>query len=607
MGSMAQLRRRWISRIRWDLMLIVAIALTSLLMMPGCAQRSDAERPSQLVLSVLQDPATYNYALNQEFPSIFLFCFRGLTKEDGTTGEVKPDLAESWELSPDQRRITFTLRDGLKWSDGAPLTAEDVVFTFQEVIFNEKIPAEAREGLRIGPQAQLPQVRQLDARRVEFTLPEPFAPFLRAAAGPPTNIVILPKHVLAESVRTLDSEGNPLFLSTWGTDTDPKNVIVNGPYQVESYAPGERMIFRRNPYYWERDDLGRSLPRIDRIVWQIMDSTDTQLLSFRSGDLDAMGDSRPMRPEYFSLLKREEERGKFNVMVGGPWSGTTFMAFNLNTAKDSQGRSLVDPIKSRWFNTKEFRQAVAHAINRPRMINNIYRGISEVQDSPVSVQSPYYLSPEEGLPTYDFDLDKARQLLLSAGFQYNAAGQLLDAEGNRVRFTLLTNAGNKIREALGSQISNDLSQIGIQVDFTPISFNTLITRLTNTRDWDAHMIGFTGSIDPHSGANLWTSAGGSHLFNLGPQPGGDAIQGWQPSEWERQIDRLFNAGARELDDERRKEIYGEFQQIVQDQLPVIHLVHEIALMAVRDRVRGLKYSGLPSWGLWNIQELSVDP
>jgi peptide/nickel transport system substrate-binding protein len=566
---------------------------------------TDAAELSQLVLSTLQDPKTFNPALNQEFPNIFMFTSRGLTYEDGVTGEVLPELAESWQFLDQNRRLVFTLRSGLRWSDGQPLTAADVVFTYRDVVFNEKIPVDDRDGFRIGDQGVLPQVRQLDDRRVEFLLPEPFAPILRSTAAGATGVGILPKHALQTAIQTLDSKGNPKFLSTWGTDTPLQTLVVNGPYQVEQYVPAERIVFRRNPYYWQRDPQGKALPHVDRIVWQIVESTDTQLLQFRSGTLDVIGDARPLRPEYFSLLKREERRGKFHLSVGGPWSGTTFISFNLNRAKNAQGRPFVDPIKSRWFNTLAFRQAIAHAINRPRMINNIYRGISQPQDSPISVQSPYYLSPQQGLKQYSYDLEQAKQLLQSDGFQYNADGQLLDAEGNRVRFTLNTNAGNQLREALGAQIKTDLSQIGIQVDFNPIAFGTLISKLTNTRDWDCALIGFTGGIEPHAGANLWKSQGGFHLFNLGPQPGQPKMIDWAASDWEQDIDRLFKAGARELDESKRRMIYADYQRIVQEQLPVIHLVHEIALMAVRDRVQGLKYSGLATWGLWNIQELSA--
>lgn len=335
-----------------------------------------------------------------------------------------------------------------------------------------------------------------------------------------------------------------------------------------------------------------------------MESTDTQLLTFRSGDLDVMGDVRPLRPEYFSLLKREEQRRNFQVFNGGPWSGTTYMTFNLNQARDGKNRPLVDPMKSRWFNTLAFRQAVAYAIDRPKMNNNLFRGLGVIQNSPVSVQSPYYLSPEAGLQVYDYNLERARELLLGAGFKYNAKNQLLDAAGNQVRFTFLTNAGNKIREAIGAQIKEDLAKVGMQVDYNPIAFNTLLDKI-NRRDWDCHLIGFTGGVEPHNAANLWTSSGGLHTFNLGPQPGQPPLSGWSVSDWERSIDRLYTAGARELNEAKRQAIYAEFQQIVQAQLPVIHLVNETALVVVRDRIQGLKYSGLPTWGLWNVHELRI--
>ncbi|MGK7900565.1 MAG: ABC transporter substrate-binding protein [Hormoscilla sp.] len=579
----------------------IALIIITQVSIVSCTPR-EIPRTSQLVLATLSDPKTFNPALNQEFPNIFIFAFEGLTRENGITGEIEPALAESWEISPDKKRVVFTLRKGLKWSDGQPLTADDVVFTYKEVVFNPDIPTDAKDPLRIGEKRSFPTVRKLgDPRLIEFTLPEPFAPFLRA-----TGVSILPAHVLRKSVRSLDAEGNPQFTSTWHTGTKPSEIVVNGPYKIESYNASERVIFTRNPYYWRQDAEGNQLPYIDRIVWQMVESTETQLLQFRSGALDIMGDARPLRPEYFSLLKREEKRGKFTIKIGGPSSSTTFMAFNLNQAKNARGEAFVDPVKSRWFNSKEFRQAVAYALDRTSMVNNTFRGIGVLENSPVSVQSPYFLSPEAGLKVYEYNRQKAQELLTSAGFYYDKQGLLLDSQGNQVRFTLLTNAGNKVREAIGVQVKQDLSKIGIQVDFRPIAFSTLVSKLTNSRDWEAHIIGFTGGVEPHNSANLWTSSGGSHLFNQGPQAGETSIQAWQVSDWEREIDRLFVQGAQELDEEKRKMIYGEFQQVVQEQVPMIFLVKEVAMMAVRDRVTGLKYSGLPSWGLWNIYEVKID-
>ncbi|KAM3111228.1 ABC transporter substrate-binding protein [Phormidesmis sp. 146-33] len=592
-------------RFRRGLCVIWAIAV--LWTIGGCSStdlRSQAAQGTQLVLSTLNDPKTFNPALIQEFPNISLFCFEGLTQEDGVTGKIKPALAESWTISTDRKHVIFKLREGLKWSDGRPLTADDVVFTF-ETIFDPKIPTDWKDALKIGVKGEFPTVRKLDNLRVDFTLPEPFAPLLSVTTGAPDNVVILPKHILGETVKAIGKDGNPKFLSTWGTDTDPTKLVVNGAYQMESFTGGQRLVYRRNPYYWRKDEQGTQLPYVDRIIWQFVENVDTQLLRFRSGDLDAMGDARPLRPEYFSLLKREEKRGSFEVKNGGAWSGTLYMAFNLNKARDQKGKPVVDPIKSAWFNTLAFRQAVAYGIDRDRINNNIFRGLGTIQNSPITVQSPFFLSPKEGLKVYNYNPDKSRELLKGAGFKYNAQGQLIDAEGNRVRFTFNTNAGNKVREAIGAQVKQDLSKIGIQVDFNPINFNTLTDKISSTRDWEVHMIGFTGGVEPHGSANLWMSGGGSHSFNLKQQPGQSPIQGWEANDWEKEIDRLFITGARELDFEKRKQIYAQFQKIVQEQLPVIHLVNDSALMVVRDRVQGLKYSGLPSWGLWNIEELRI--
>ncbi|NJN23951.1 MAG: ABC transporter substrate-binding protein, partial [Acaryochloridaceae cyanobacterium RL_2_7] len=556
-------------------LLLGAIALLIVPTLWACQPEWKAKRRNQLVLSTLSDPKTFNYALNQEFPNIFLFTYEGLTRQDGTTGEILPALAESWEVSADRTQITFTLRPNLKWSDGHPLTADDVVFTYRDIIFNPEIPTDASDSLRIGIERQFPTIKKLDSRRVQFTTPEPFSPFLRTTVGPPDGVAILPKHRLEESIKTKGSDGNSTFISTWGTDTPPQDIIGNGPYVMERYDVGQRVVFRRNPHYWRRDDEGTQLPYIDRIIWQVIENTDTQLLSFRSQDLDVMGDSRPLRPEYYSLLKSEEDLFGHRLLVGGPWSGTTFLAFNLNQGLSPKGEPLVNPIKSKWFRDRRFRQAIAHSIDRGKMVNNLFQGLGVIQNSPISVQSPYFRSPEQGLKTYDYSPEKAKQLFEAAGFQYDAEAKLKDADGKPVQFSVLTNSGNKLREAIGAQIKEDLRKVGVQVDFTPIAFNTLVNKITVTRDWETHIIGFTGGIEPHSGANLWTSNGGSHLFNLAEQPGQPPLKGWQRSDWEHRIDDLFVQGAQTFEEEKRHEIYGEFQQIVQEQVPMIYLVNEM--------------------------------
>ncbi|MBD2501070.1 ABC transporter substrate-binding protein [Anabaena azotica] len=579
----------------WILIILAAFTAVTLAACNPSNFRSSAAQIPQLVTSILSDPKTFNYPLSSEVPNVFGLIYEGLITENYDTGGVDPALAESWEISDDKLKIVFTLREGLKWSDGQPLTVDDVVFTYNDIYLNPAIPTDIRDIMRIGESRKLPTVRKVDNRRVEFAIPEPFAPFLRSVTG----AAILPAHALRESVTTKDAEGKPKFLQKWGVDTPPEQIIVNGLYKIERYDTSERVVFRRNPYYWRKGPKGEAQPYIEKLVWQIVESTDTSLLQFRSGGLDSIAVS----PDYFSLLKVQEKQGNFKIYNGGPATGTTFVLFNLNKGSRN-GKPLVDPVKSRWFNTVEFRQAVAYAIDRQTMINNIYRGLGQPQDSPISVQSPYYLSPKEGLKVYDYNLEKAKQLLLKAGFKYNAQNQLLDSEGNRVRFTLLTNAGNKIREAIGSQIKQDLSKIGMQVDFTPLAWNTYTDKLANTLDWEASMLGFTGGLEPNDGANVWNPEGGLHMFNQKPQAGQKPIEGWEVAPWEARIGELYIQAARELDESKRKAIYAETQKITQENLPFIYLVNQYALSAVRDRFENIRFSALGG-AFWNLYEIKI--
>jgi len=580
-------------------LLTVFLALITAIALSGCNPTyfaTAADRTPRLVQSSLSDPNSFNFPLGQGSANVFGLIYEGLVGQNGVTGEIEPALAESWEISEDKQRIVFTMREGLKWSDGEPLTVDDVVFTYNDIYLNEKIPTDIRDILKIGEERALPTVRKLDSRRVEFTVPQPFAPFLRNTGFP-----ILPAHALREAVNTYDSQGNPKFLSTWGTDTDPAKIICNGPYTLESYVPSQRVTFRRNPYFWRQDDRGNSQPYIERVAWEIVESTDNSFLQFRSGGLDSLSVS----PEYFSLLKQEEDRGKFTIYLGGPTLTTTFLVFNLNQAKNQSGEPFVDPVKSRWFNTKEFRQAVAYAIDRQKMINNVYRGLGEPQISPIYKQSPYYIGAEQGLKVYDYDPEKAKQLLRSAVFKYNQQGELFDPEGNRVRFTVMTNAGNKLREAIGVQIQQDLGKIGMQVDFTAISFNTLIDKVYSQRNWESYIGGIGGGgVEPNAGANLWLTEGGLHTFNMGPQEGQPPIDGWTVSDWELEIERLYIKGAGELDEAKRKEIYAQTQRITQENLPFIYLVNPLSMTAVRDRIQPIKYSALGG-AFWNIHELQI--
>ncbi|MEG3860236.1 ABC transporter substrate-binding protein [Microcoleus sp. herbarium12] len=581
------------SKRRWLAIVLAAIAAVSL---SACSLARSTNLANRLVVPTPSGPATFNYPLNQSAYSIFGYMYEGLINENGLTSKLEPGLAESWEVSKDGKKIVFNLREGLKWSDGEPMTTDDIIFSYEKIYFNDKIPSGLKDTLRVGMSRQFPKVKKIDSRRVEFSVPEPFAPFIRYAGGIP----ILPAHILQEAATNTEADGKPKFLNTWGTDTEPKKIVGNGQYRMLSYTPNQRVVLERNPYFWRKDAQGNSQPYLQQIVWQIIENTDTQLLNFRSGDLDTLD----VQPEVFPLLKREEKRGKYTIFNGGPDTGSVFMCFNLNKGRNAQNQPFVDPVKSRWFANKEFRQAIAYGINRDSMTNNIYRGLGAPLHSPIPPQSPFYLSPEQGLKTYSYDPQKSKELLLSAGFKYNSNGELLDAEGNKVRFTLLMAAGKKVREQMGTQIKQDLGKLGMEIDTQFLSFNTYVEKLRLSKNWDTYLGGFTGGLEPHSGYNIWSVKGTLHSFNQGPQAGEPPIKGWEVYDWEQKIDDLYVKASQELDEAKRKELYGETQKIIAEQVPFIYMVNPLTFEAVRDRISGIRYSAIGG-AFWNLYELKI--
>lgn len=573
--------------------MLVALSLIPLTACNPTSLLANPDTPPQLVEAILSDPKTFNtvIATDATSSSVGGMMFNGLVSKNPLTGEIEPALAESWEFSADKLQIVFTLRPNLKWSDGKPLTADDVDFTYNQLYFNPEIPASSRDIFQIGISKSLPTVRKLNQLQIEFTLPEPFAPFLEVAAAE-----ILPAHILQATVEQKDQDGNLKFLSTWTVDTPAAKIVANGAYKLKSYKTSQRVIFEANPYYWQKQVTNQDLPYIKRVIWEIIESTDTFLVQFRSGGLDSIS----VTPESFSLLKKEEQKGDFTIYNGGPDYGTNYLSFNLNTGKRN-GKPLIEPKKSRWFNNLKFRQAVAYAINRPRMVKNIYRGLGQPQHSFISVQSPF---ADQNLPGYDYNPEKAKQLLIEAGFKYNQQNQLFDAEGNRVKFTLNTNSGNKIRETMGNQVEEDLQAIGIDVNFKTINFNVLIGQLSGSLDWECIILGLTGGNEPNNGANVWFTDGNLHMFNQKPAPGQQPIEGRTVAEWEQEIDRLFVEGARELDESKRKAIYIEIQRIVSENVPFIYLVNPKALGAVRNKIAGIQYSALGG-AFWNLEELKI--
>jgi len=598
---MSKYHKRQTSK-QFQVMLLLVMTAVCAIFIIGCTPLNNSlvnpkvSKSDRIVSFIVQDPKTLNPLLvtDATSSSVLSLVFDSLLRTNGLTAELEPGLAESWQVSPNGLEVIFTMRENLKWSDGKPLTVDDVIFTFN-LIFDERIPTSSRDVLRIGKKQQLPKLEKLGDRQIKFTTAEPFAPFVRYMGG----TSILPKHILESTLKETDTSGKPKFLETWSIKTPLNEIVGSGSYILSEYRPGERFIYKRNPYYWNQPQ-----PFIKNVVLQILDSSDTALLKFRSRELDIF--DLGARVKDFQLLKSAEERDNFKIYNGGTATGQLFMMFNLNQGRDAKtNQPFVDSIKSKWFNDVNFRRAIAHAIDRKTMVTNLYVGLGEEQNSPISVPSPYYLSPKKGLKVYEYNTEKAKKILTEAGYRYNSQNQLLDAQGNQVRFTLLTNAGsNPVRGQVGSQIKNNLEKIGIVVDFTGIDFNILINKLDDSKQWDAIVMGFTGGIEPHGSINMWSATGNLHMFNKGADKGQPPIPGFKISEWEKQIEDYMIVASQQTNENERKAVYAQFQQLVQDQLPLIHLVTPLSLSAVRDRIQGVKFSPIGG-ALWNLDELKL--
>jgi peptide/nickel transport system substrate-binding protein len=506
---------------------------------------------------LLGDPKTLNPALAQETSSTAVLSdlFSGLTRLNLKTMEYEPDLAESILALEDGKRYVVKLRKDVKWSDGEPFTAEDVVFTYRDVYLNKNIPNSTADMLRgvLREEKDVENfVRAIDPYTLEFNLPKPFAPFLGILASP-----ILPKHKLEKFVK----EGT--FMQAWNVSTNPEEIVGTGPYKLKRYIKGQLVEYEANPYYYRKDEEGKKLPYIKRRVAYIVQDPDTALLMFSTGKADYHG----IRPTDLMTVVRLKGVSLFDL---GPTPSTTFLVFNQNPQAD------IPKHKLRWFQNSQFRRAISMAIDRSGISLLVYNGLAQPLYGPITpANRPYYY---EGLfPEIPYDLKTARKLLEELGFSdRNKDGWLEDPEGNTLEIILLTNAENKERQAIGNMIKEDLEKLGIKVVFNPIDFNALVRRLTTPPyQWEAVIIGLTGSLDPHFGRNVWHSSGTLHMWN--PR------QKTPATAWEKEVDELFDRASSVLNREERIGLYRQAYRIIVREQPLIFLATPKSMVGARDK------------------------
>ena len=537
----------------------------------------------ELIASTIgEGPKTFNPFNSKDNTSSTMagVMFDGLLTTNPVTGQPSPKLAKSYEISPDGKTYTIHLRRGIKWSDGKPITADDVVFTWRDIIFAGLGDTSTRDSLVIDD--KLPTVRKIDDYTVEFTTPKPYAPFIRMLSAS-----IAPKHYFLSAVKG----GAETFDRFLGTTTPPKDIVVSGAFKLKEYVPAQRVVFERNPNYYEINKEKQKLPYLDRFIYLIVGDLNNEVLKFEAKELDVISLQGSKVARYKSL----EAHSDFKLYNLGPATGTMYLSMNLNNRKGKNGKFYVNPTKQKWFQDLNFRQAVDYAIDRKNMVFNIANGIGEPLFTPESLNSIYL---NKNIKPYSRNLEKSRELLKKSGF-YTKKGKLYDKDGNRVEFDLYTNAGNTEREAIGVMVKQDLEDLGMKVNFKPIEFNSLVNKLVSTFDWDMVIMGLTGSpLEPNGGKNVWLSDGRLHMFNMRlPDEGKDKIL-----PWEKELDECFTKGALATKFEDRKKSYDKYQEIVYLQKPFIYIYSPVIIVAIRDKFKNIYPSGLNGI-IYNIEEI----
>lgn len=509
--------------------------------------------------------------------------YDGLITSDPITGQPVPKLAKSFSISQDGKTYIINLRHGIKWSDGKPITADDVVFTWKDIIFAGLGDTSTRDSIVIDD--KLPTVRKIDNYTVEFVTPKPFAPFIRMLSTP-----IAPKHVFMPATKN----GNTYFDSFLSTNTKPKDFVISGAFKLKEYVPAQRVVFERNPNYYEINTKQQKLPYLDKLVYLIVGDLNNEVLKFEAKELDVISLQGSKVARYKSL----EPHSDFKLYNLGSDTGTMYLSMNLNNRKDSKGKYYVNQDKQTWFQDLNFRTAVDYAIDRKNMVLNIANGIATPLFTPESLNSIYL---NKNLKPYDKDLNKSKELLKKSGFYLDKKGKLFDKHGHRVEFDLYTNAGNTEREAIGVMVKQDLEDLGMKVNFKPIEFNSLVNKLVSTYDWDMVIMGLTGSpLEPNGGKNVWLSDGRLHMFNQRtPQEGKAKIL-----PWEKELDYLYTQGALATKFGDRKKYYDKYQEIVYKEKPMIYIYSPIRIVALRNKFKNIYPSSL-SGITHNIEEIYI--
>src|SRR5271166_3433289 len=372
-----------------------------------------------LVVLERAEPKTLNPVTALDAPSrdVIRRMMADLVTINRRTFETEPSLAKAWTVSKDGRDFVLQLRRGLRFSDGQPMDADDVVFTFQ-VYLDESIHSPQRDLLVVGGQPM--SVEKLDSFHVRFHLALPYA----AAERIFDSLAILPRHLLEKPWH----DGK--LAEAWSLNVEPGAIAGMGPFRLKEYVPGEKIVLEKNPYYWKTDRNGTRLPYLDRLEFRFVPSEDAQMLRFMSGEADILN---RVGARNFELLSRDVHTKEDQLIDAGPSLEYNFLFFNLGTVDSQKFPEIAD--RQTWFRDIGFRQAVSAALDRDAIVHLVYGGRATPLWGHVTPANRLWLNTN--LPKPPQSLETARRLLKDRGFHWNDDAILVDGAAKPVKFSIV--------------------------------------------------------------------------------------------------------------------------------------------------------------------------
>jgi peptide/nickel transport system substrate-binding protein len=352
---------------------------------------------------------------------------------------------------------------------------------------------------------------------------------------------------------------------------------------VTEYKSGSYVLLARNPHYWKRDDQNKPLPYLDSVRMIIQPNRDLEAMAFSRGEVDAI---TPLDAPIYEQLRKQSAA---SVLDLGPSTSSEFLWFNQ---VPSAG---IPDYKKKWFQSRAFRNAISLAINRTDISRIVYNGHAVPAAGPVPPTNQIWYA--RSLKPHAYDPESAKKLLAQNGFRLSN-GVLTDSGGNRVSFSVITNAGNKNRERIGALMQSDLRAIGVELKLVTLDFGGLMTRISRTFEYDACLMGFVNvDVDPNGGMNVWISSSSNHQWNPN--------QKTPATPWEAELDRVVLAQANEPNEAKRKVLFDRAQEILWTEEPFIYLVHPNALVAVSPQLKNITKSPLTPDVLSSIDRISL--